>query len=169
MSANVRDNQLRLATVLLPFIFAVHNAEEVLGLERWSQAVPSYVHSPVTTGQFGIAVALFTALGFLTVFFRRLYLSETAYFRVLAAFAGMLLLNVFFPHLIATLYFKAYAPGVISAVTLNLPVTAFILWRGVSLKLLRPRSAAAFSILGGVAGALLAALFLRIGAILTSP
>jgi len=38
------------------------------------------------------------------------------------------LLNVIFPHLIATIALKKYAPGLVTALLLNLPITAGLLY-----------------------------------------
>jgi hypothetical protein len=108
--------------MLLPFAFALHNLEEVLGMEKWTKSVPEYIHKPVTTRQLGIAVLLFSILGFVVTLTKSFYQTEQYYYFVIAGFAGMLFLNVFLPHLTATVFLKKYSPGVISGLLINLPL-----------------------------------------------
>jgi hypothetical protein len=49
---------------------------------------------------------------------------------VLSGYALAMLLNVLFPHAIATVMMRRYAPGTLTALLLNLPVTFFLLYRG---------------------------------------
>lgn len=98
----------------LPVAFMVHNIEEAVGMEAWIKSIPFCNYLSVTTAQFIIAAGLFTALGFILVFAKKWYSSGPQFTFATTGFAGMLFLNVFFPHLIATLIFGKYAPGVIS-------------------------------------------------------
>ncbi|MEZ4994195.1 MAG: HXXEE domain-containing protein [Saprospiraceae bacterium] len=148
---------------LLPIAFAFHNLEETLGMEKWSHTIPAYMHRPVTTIQFGVAVFLFTALGFVVVFARGLYPTERLYYYFIAGFSGMLLLNVLMPHLLATVYFRKYAPGVITGLLINAPLTMFILIRLKALGLLTTQEIVFSGLIGGIIGVELAALFLKIG------
>lgn len=45
---------------------------------------------------------------------------------------AMVLLNVFLPHLLATVALRAYTPGVLTALALNLPFTAYLFRRALS-------------------------------------
>ncbi|MCE9501372.1 MAG: HXXEE domain-containing protein [Leptospira sp.] len=155
---------MKLAIHSLPFVFALHNLEEAVGMETWSHRIPSYMHEPVQTGQFVFAVCIFTVLGFALVFFRNLYPDQESFYSAVVAFAGMLLLNVFLPHLIATVFLGYYAPGVITGVLLNLPLASFIIFRCVSLQLISWRKTIWICLAGGVAGIILVASLLRLGA-----
>ena len=46
---------------------------------------------------------------------------------LISGYALAMLLNVVFPHLIATIALKRYAPGLLTAILLNLPVTLSLL------------------------------------------
>ena len=146
----------------LPFAFTLHNIEELFGMEKWSKTVPNYIHPPVTTDQFLIAITLFSILGF-TVVFAPPIRQSNYYYHVIAGFSGMLLLNVFLPHLIATIIFKGYAPGVITGLVINLPLTATILLTLALEKKLTRYQLLIMIMLGGFVGISLAFLFLRIG------
>ncbi|MGB5555166.1 MAG: HXXEE domain-containing protein [Flavobacteriaceae bacterium] len=159
---------LKLSTLIwmLPFAFALHNLEEIFGMEKWTKSIPSFIHKPVTTRQFGVAVTLFTVLGFVIVFAKGFYQTEKQYHFAIAAFAGMLWLNVFLPHLFATLYLKKYAPGVITGLVLNLPLATLILLKMDTNALLTLKELFFAIMIGGIIGIALAGLFLKIGRVL---
>ena len=163
-AAGLPEKSLRLAVYALPFAFALHNLEELEGMEKWSHNVNSYVHAPVTTPQFGFAVGVFTILGFLLVFSR---IRTALYVPFVCGFSGMLFLNVFFPHLAASILFGSLAPGVVTGVLINAPLSAFIWQRLIKLGLISKTRAALSALAGGGTGALLAALLLRLGAMIT--
>lgn len=148
---------------ILPFAFALHNIEEVFFMERWSKSVPDYLHKPVSTLQFAIPVILFTLLGFLVVFAKEWYPSEKIYHYGIAGFSGMLFLNVFLPHLVATILLKRYAAGAITAVFINLPLTVSIFIKLKQLQLLSSSEIIISVLVGGLTGLGLAFLFLAIG------
>jgi hypothetical protein len=149
--------------ILLPFAFTLHNLEEVLGMEKWSKSVPSYIHKPVTTGQFGIATLLFSILGFAVTLTKVFYQTELYYYFVITGFAGMILINVFIPHLSATIYLKKYAPGVISGLLINLPLTTLILISLKNSRILSIEQIVTATIIGGIIGVFLAFAFLKVG------
>jgi hypothetical protein len=156
-------HNIDLLTSILPFAFALHNLEEVFGMEKWSKSIPSFIHQPVTTRQFAIAVGLFTILGFAIIFLKNYFQTEKCYLFVLTGFAGMLFLNVFFPHLIATIYLKKYAPGIITGLLINLPLTTIILWAIYDSKKLTIGQISLSAFIGGLVGIVLAFSFLKIG------
>lgn len=50
---------------------------------------------------------------------------------LLAGYGLAMLLNVFLPHVVATLVMRRYAPGTLTALLLNLPVTLLLLHQGL--------------------------------------
>ena len=44
-------------------------------------------------------------------------------------FLGAMILNAIYPHLISTILMKTYAPGLITALLLNIPINLLILFR----------------------------------------
>lgn len=149
--------------ILLPFAFALHNFEEVLGMEKWTKSIPSFIHEPVTTRQFGVAVTIFTILGFAITFSKALYQTENYYYFIITGFSGMLLLNVFFPHLLAVIFFRKYAPGVITGLLVNLPLTITILLSIKGSEILSQKEMIFSVIAGALIGIVLAFIFLKIG------
>ena len=96
-----------------PFVVAVaaHNLEEAIWLPAWSHKAGKW-HRAVTTSKFRFAVVVLTALA-----------AGAAW--LATAFA--MLLNVVFPHLLASVATWRHMPGTLTALVLNLPVTTALL------------------------------------------
>ncbi|MDR0748051.1 MAG: HXXEE domain-containing protein [Tannerellaceae bacterium] len=146
---------------ILPFAFALHNFEEAWAICKAGK----FEHNPfvVSSNQFIIAVALFTVLGFVLVFGKKLYRNQQYYQFSTTGFAGMLFLNAFFPHILATIYFRAYMPGFITALLLILPLTGSILWKTFQSKAFSTKQFITVILSGGIAGIALLAVFLTLG------
>lgn len=119
----------RLLIVLFAIAVTAHNLEEAILLPNWSKSTSKWVKS-VGTGEFHFAVAFLTVLAYLAGALAFIGPKDglAAYF--VCGYALAMLLNVIFPHLVATFAFRRYAPGTGTAVMLNLPVTSALLWRG---------------------------------------
>lgn len=148
---------------LLPFVFTVHNVEEVLSMEKWTRSNKTPLFKPVSTLQFGIAVSIFSLLGFLLIFGKPMFPSERIYLEISIGFSGMLLLNVFFPHLLASINFRKYAPGVITALIINLPFSLLVLIEIYATRLFSFNQMILLILTGGVIGIICAYLFLKFG------
>lgn len=106
----------------------LHNLEEALWLPHWSQ-IGSAFQRPVSSNEFHFAVLIITALAYLISF---LYLSfpKTKVMKwAFIGFLGAMIFNAIFPHLISTIIMKTYAPGLITALLLNIPINSVILYR----------------------------------------
>ncbi len=153
---------------ILPYAFALHNLEEVISMGKWTKSIPKSIHQEVTTGQFAIAVGLFTLLGFVVILAKNFFPTREIYFLFVSGFAGMLFLNTFFPHLIATIYLKKYAPGIVTALLINLPLSIFILNSIHKLQILNIQQISLSVLFGGLIGVVLAYLFLKVGYFFTT-
>lgn len=124
----------RRAAVLLGTALTLHDLEEAVGypfarpkvLELWPGAPPAEA--------FWIALALVTAAGVLAALWAGLGAASGAKTGVLRGIAVVLLANVLVPHVPAAIVLGGYAPGVATAVLVNLPMCL------VALRLLRPRA-----------------------------
>lgn len=47
----------------VPLFFIIHNLEEALTINEWSQKIPAFIHPGITNVQFRIAVAFLSVLG----------------------------------------------------------------------------------------------------------
>lgn len=114
---------------LVPTFLAIHNIEEAPGMERWSRRLPLKLPFTITTRQFIIAVTLLTLAGFVVTYFGvEIVASQTGYLIVLGIQAIMLF-NAFVPHIAATIRFRIYSPGILTAVLITLPFSFYLFRR----------------------------------------
>lgn len=119
-------------SIYLLFVLAIsiHNIEEALWLPAWSKYAKRFVKQ-VETQEFRFAVLIVTILSLLStstfIVFPYIKITNYIYF----GFLGAMILNVIFPHLIATIALRRYAPGLISGLLFILPINGVILYKAV--------------------------------------
>lgn len=107
--------------------FTLHNIEEAIWLPEWSKYAKKF-HEPVERNQFVFAVIVVTIIGYLVTLLEILNNTPGSLWSyVYLGFIGMMGLNAIFPHLIATVLLKRYAPGLMTALLLNLPLSIIII------------------------------------------
>jgi len=112
--------------------FSLHNIEEALWLPQWSRHARKH-HKEVSKNEFTFAVIIVTAIGYLLTFQYFIFASSSALSKyIYLGFILMMVANVIFPHLIATLVLKKYAPGTITGILLNAPIGIYILFKGIN-------------------------------------
>ncbi|SER75896.1 Protein of unknown function with HXXEE motif-containing protein [Gracilibacillus ureilyticus] len=113
------------------FLFAItlHNMEEALWLPKWSENAGKF-QKKVKQNEFLFAVIVITSMAYLTVFFHYV-LGNMITTIILVGFLGAMVFNAIFPHLIASIILKQYAPGVVTGVLLHLPVNSYIIYHYV--------------------------------------
>ncbi|RWK19183.1 MAG: HXXEE domain-containing protein [Mesorhizobium sp.] len=116
--------------IILAWLFAaavvVHNLEEAFLLPAWSEQAGRW-HRPVGVREFRFAVLALTALAGGAALLAAVQGRESFGAYVLSGYALAMLLNVVFPHLLATIVMRRYMPGTATALALNLPVTVALL------------------------------------------
>lgn len=119
---------------LLVWLFAIaitiHNFEEAIWLPRWSESAGRW-HHPVKPGEFRFAVFVLTLFAYVAAFLSFVGGKESIGAYLLAGYALAMLLNVAFPHLIATVALRRYAPGIATALLLNFPITFLLLRQAI--------------------------------------
>ena len=109
--------------------FTIHNIEESVWLPEWSRHAKKF-HEPVERSQFVFAVIVVTIIGYLATVAEIIENIPGGVFSyVYLGFIGMMGLNTVLPHLAATILLKKYAPGLITALLLNLPLSIIIITR----------------------------------------
>ena len=107
--------------------FTLHNIEEAIWLPDWSKSAGKF-HRKVSGRVFRFTIVIITVLGYLIAFqfflFAR-YINVSRF--IFCGFVLMMVLNVFFPHLAATIALKKYAPGLGTGVLFNAPLGIYIL------------------------------------------
>ena len=120
--------------IILSWLFAisitVHNIEEAIWLPKWSASAGRW-HHPVEPRVFRFAVLILTILAYIAAILASIGEKQSIGAYLITGYALSMLLNVLFPHIIATLALKKYAPGLITALLLNLPTTTALLYFAV--------------------------------------
>lgn len=112
--------------------FSLHNLEEAIWLPAWSKHASRF-HLEVKKNEFHFAVIVVTAIGYLLTLLhfaddQNNIFIQSAYY----GFVLMMCLNVLFPHLIATVALRCYAPGLVTGLLLNLPLGILLIQQALS-------------------------------------
>jgi len=151
---------------LVPIFFALHNMEEAPLMESWSKRLPFKFHPIASTRQFVIAVTSLTLAGFLATYLGVEYLHNSTGYLIVLGIQTVLFFNAFVPHIISTIRFRIYSPGVITATVITLPFSIYLFRRALNENLL---NWAQFWILLGIAPfamVIFALISLRVGKVL---
>jgi hypothetical protein len=123
-------------TWLFVLAIAAHNLEEAVWLPAWSQRTSSrgawlqrsgrWRH-PVGAFEFRFAVLVLTAAAAAAALAASLGGKGSLGAYLVSGYALAMLLNVVFPHVLACLALREYAPGTLTALLLNAPACALLL------------------------------------------
>jgi hypothetical protein len=134
---NNASNQ-RLLLWLVPVFNTIHNAEEALLmprlLEARNAAIPSRLHvllPPITDRQLLISLAIVTAIPYIIALVCDLKRKRGPGVYLLLGFQSVMLVNVL-AHVMMSILISGYAPGVATAVVLNLPFSIYLLLTAVN-------------------------------------
>ncbi len=116
---------------VFPIAVTIHNTEEAVWLPSWAAQHAEYMPWHPGAAQFRLALAALTVAAFAITgaSVRRGPRSPWTYLFI--SYTAVMFLNVFVPHIPASIYLRSYTPGVVSAAFVNLPVTAMLLIRAV--------------------------------------
>lgn len=117
---------------------AVHNLEEAFLLPAWSERAGRW-HSPVGAREFRFAVLVLTVFAVGAALLAAAQGRESLGAYLLSGYALAMLLNVVFPHLLATIAMRRYMPGTATALAFNLPVTVALLHQAFGEAYISPR------------------------------
>ncbi|MFC4403922.1 HXXEE domain-containing protein [Gracilibacillus xinjiangensis] len=135
-------------TLLFLFSITLHNLEEALWLPKWSEHAGRF-QKRVEPNEFRFAIIVITLFAYLTVFFYYVF-NNTITTIILVGFLGAMVFNAIFPHLLATIVLKQYAPGVLTGVLLNIPINSYIIYRFIEENLITLFGAICATILIGI-------------------
>ena len=108
--------------------FTLHNIEESIWLPKWSKNARKY-HPTVENNEFHFAVLVITVIGYILTFLFVIYGSHNLFIKYLyLGFIFFMCFNAIFPHLIATIFLKKYAPGTLTGLILNVPIGLYIIF-----------------------------------------
>ena len=148
---------------LFAFGVVAHNAEEAWLLPSWPRRPGFRWAAAVEAGPFRGAAAVLSLLALFAAWLASIGGAHSlgAYF--LAGYAAAMVLNVFLPHLAATARLRAYAPGTATALLLNLPLGAWLVYRSLAEHRIEPSVFAVSGPLTVLGIAALCALLLWLG------
>ncbi len=110
--------------------FTLHNLEEAIWLPGWSKYAGRF-YPEVKRNEFHFAALVVTVIGYLLTFFHlttnNMYAQYAFY-----GFVLMMCFNAIFPHLIAAVVFRRYAPGLLTGLFLNIPFGVALVQNGLS-------------------------------------
>jgi len=117
---------------LFPVAVLLHNVEEAIWMPGWElrHAVQLPVRPPGAL-EMRVALVVLTVAAFVVTYLsvRRGPASLWAYLTF--GYIIAMLANVFVPHVPAAIFFRGYAPGVVTAVLVNFPVMTLLAVRAV--------------------------------------
>jgi hypothetical protein len=111
-----------------PLAVSLHNLEEAVWLPGFWQN--RSWHLPISTAEFRIATGLVATLAYLLTYLSVRGGKKSVGAYMMAGFSATMFLNAIW-HVAATAYVQTYAPGVVTAVLLILPVTIYLLRRAL--------------------------------------
>jgi len=117
---------------LVPILFMFHNMEEAPFMERWSKRLPLKLPVSYTTRQFVVTVILLTLFGFLFTYYSVEYLHNQVGYILMLEFQMILFFNAFIPHIGATVRFRMYSPGVVTATLITIPFSLYLFQRALT-------------------------------------
>ena len=147
---------------LFPLAVTVHNTEEAIWMPAWVARHQLPVQVSPFVIRFALLVLTGAALAVTYLSSRRGKQSLWSY--LLFGYIVAMLANVLIPHIPASILFRAYTPGVVTATLINLPVMSLLATRELSEGWVSGRKAALFAV-GVPAGmaAIITALFVVAG------
>ena len=133
---------------LIPIILTVHNLEEALTMPPWVMAhlglikenLPLSIDIQFTPAQLLCSLFLATAVPWAVTIFCVNGEKGSGKLFLLFLLQAIVLLNVVVPHIAASIRMQQYNPGVITAVCINLPFSAYLFRRAYRERYLSSRN-----------------------------
>jgi hypothetical protein len=158
------QSSFRALVIWLAVAYTIHNLEEWIWQPGWA---PAGFEPPVGAFAFRFALVVVTASAWIVAWYASRAAPTRLAVRAGVAAAGILLLNVPFPHVLATIWFGQYAPGVVSAVAINLWLTMLVLRAALREGRVSPREAVLSTMIGGSAVLVALPVLLLMGRVLS--
>ena len=131
---------------LFPVVVTAHNLEEAIWLPAFVAEHAAQVPFVVSASEFRFGVTALTIAAWTVTYLSWRNGRESVWTYGLFGYIVAMLLNVAAPHLIAAAVFRGYAPGVVTAVALNLPVLSYLTFLALRERFVSGRKAALFGV-----------------------
>lgn len=153
----VIDRSLTFKQVLwfIPIVLTLHNIEEALTMPSWvmahlpliKESLPVAIDIHFTPTQLLLSLLLATVVPFTVTMVCANGAKRSGRLYLLFLLQAIVLLNVFIPHIAASVRMKQYNPGVVTAVCLNLPFSVYVFRRAFREQYLAAREFASLFLL----------------------
>jgi hypothetical protein len=115
---------------LFPIAVVLHNPEEAISIPAWASAHASQLPlQPPGAIRIRVALLVLTLAAFAVTCLSRRHGRQSLWAYLTFGYIVAMLLNVFIPHVPASLLFHCYTPGVATALTVNLPLMSYLTFR----------------------------------------
>jgi hypothetical protein len=155
----------RFLQLIFPVLVALHNAEEAIGLPKWTRRSGPWFGG-VQPAVFRFAVIVFTVLAFAVTALSAVSGGKTFWADVTFGYIIGVLINALVPHVAVSIADLRLMPGTITAVTLNLPILSFLAFLALKQGYVSNHDALAFSLAVPFVLALMIPLLFKLGKLL---
>ena len=113
---------------MVPSAIALHNLEEALWLPGWSSSRAGRWHDAISSFSFRFAAGVLTVMAFVVAISAQTGGHSSLGFYLLAAYALGQSINIFVPHLAATIATRTCSPGLATGIFFVLPASCIFLF-----------------------------------------
>lgn len=112
---------------LFPIAVGLHNSEEALSMPQWVRAHGSQIPAHPGAATIWTGLLLLTFLAFAVTSRSTKSGPQSVWTYLFFGYVVAMLANVVVPHVPASIAFRGYTPGVVTAVLINLPLMSIVL------------------------------------------
>ncbi|RAS73614.1 HXXEE domain-containing protein [Priestia endophytica] len=124
-------------SVLFLFAITIHNLEEAVWLTRQSQKLRKIkMNKQINQDQFLFALFVITSLAYLITTFYNFFPKNFFLTYIYFGFLGSMIVNIIFPHLLTTIIEKCYSPGLLTGISVIIPINFLIIKDGLNIELI---------------------------------
>ncbi|MGG1220525.1 HXXEE domain-containing protein [Priestia endophytica] len=124
-------------SVLFLFAITIHNLEEAVWLTRQSQKLRKIkMNKQINQDQFLFALFVITSLAYLITAFYNFFPKNFFLTHIYFGFLGSMIVNIIFPHLLTTIIEKCYSPGLLTGISVIIPINFLIIKDGLNIELI---------------------------------
>ena len=132
---------------LFPAAVTLHNSEEAVSLPKWISAHGSQLPLHPNAARIWFGLLLLTITAFAITYLSTNKGKQSVWAYLLFGYAAAMLINVFVPHIPATLVYREYTPGIATAILLNVPIMSFVLFQALQEQWVSGTKAIAYALL----------------------